>query len=216
MDLWSITGGGLLAGGIALAWWRLQSLAKQVEQCTRRQYYDQSRFQDTTRQQADALTILRVQLAQVVVGKTLDGTLVQAGRLYHQVSADDARQMVSSHPSATDEALVIVDVRSRKEFLASHIPGARHIPLEELETRRHDIPGDAAKVLVYCSQGERSRLACDFLSRQGYMNLVTIHDGLQHWTGPVLGTGPVALIQIQPNGKPAPSRAEPAEDHQHG
>lgn len=216
MDLWSLTGGGLLAGGIALVWWRLHSLAQQVEQCTRRQYYDQSKFQDTARQQAHALTILRVQLAQVAVGKTVDGTLIQEGRLYHQVSADDAGQMVSSKPSATDEVLVIVDVRSQKEFLASHIPGAVHIPLEELETRRHDVPRDAAKVLVYCAQGERSRLACDFLSRQGYMNLVTIHDGLQNWTGPVVGTGPVALIQIQPNGKPAPSRAKPAGHHPHG
>ncbi len=217
MTLWMVIGGGLLAGGIALVWWRLHSLTKQVEQCTRRQYYDQSTLLDTVRRQSDALAILRLQLAQVVAGKPLDGALVQAGCLYHQVSAEDARQMVASHPPETNADLVIVDVRSRQEFLASHIPGARHVPLEQLETEgQRDVPRDAAKVLVYCSQGERSRLACDFLSWQGYTNLVAIRDGFQSWTGPVLGTGNATLIQIQPPGKPTRSNVEPAERRQHG
>ena len=218
MNLWMIIGGGLLVGVIALAWRRLQSLTNKVEQCTRRQYYDQSKLLDTTRQQSEALAILRLQLTQVVDGKTPDAALVRAGCLYHQVSAEDARQMVSSQPAETNTDLIIVDVRSQKEFLVSHIPGARHVPLEELETRgEREVPRDAAKVLVYCSQGERSRLACDFLSRQGYMNLVTMRDGFQNWTGPVLGTGNAAtLIQIQPTGKPAPSNVEPEERRQHG
>ena len=217
MNLWMIIGGGLLAGIIALAWWRLQSLTNTVEQSTRRQYYDQSKALDTARQQSEALAILRLQLAQVIGGNTPDAALVLAGSLYHQVSAEDARQMVSSQATETNTELIIVDVRSQKEFLTSHIPGARHVPLEELETRgQRDVPRDAAKVLVYCSQGERSRLACDFLSRQGYMNLVTMHDGFQSWTGPVLGTGNATLIQIQPPEKLAHSNVEPAEHRQHG
>ncbi len=206
-----IIGSGLLAVGIALVWWRLVSLTKTIERCTRRQYYDRNEFRDTARQQSDALTILRLQLAQMAAGNTLDDALVRAGHLYHRVSADEARRMVPPQPSGTHSDLVIVDVRSHKEFLVSHIPGARHIPLEDLETLGpHDVPRDAATVLVYCSQGERSRLACDFLSRLGYMNLVTIHDGFQNWTGPVLGTGNTTLIHIQPTGKPTASNAEPA------
>ncbi len=217
MNLWVLIGGGALAGGVAWVWWRLHSLEKQVKQCTRRQYYDQSAFQDTARRQSDALAILRLQLAQVVAGNTPDRALVEAGCLYRRVSAEDAGQMVASHASATAAGFVIVDVRGRKEFLAGHIPGARHVPLEELETRgTRDVPRDAATVLVYCSQGERSRLACDFLSRKGYMNLVTMHDGFQHWTGPVLGAGNAALIHIQPVGTPAVSSAEAAEHRQDG
>ena len=217
MNLWMAIGGGLLAGGLALAWWRLQSLATKTEQCVRRQYYDRSALQDAVRQQSDALAILRLQLAQVAAGTPVDDALVRAGCLYREVSAEDARRMMPAPPSETSADCVIVDVRSHKEFLASRLPGARHVPLEELETRGlRDVPADAATVLVYCSQGERSRLACDFLSRQGYMNLVTIRDGLQSWTGPVLGTGNAALIQIQPPGKPDRSTVEPAEHRQHG
>ncbi len=198
MDFWIVLGGGLLTGGIALAWWRLRSLKQTIEQWTRRQYYDQSDLRETARQHADALTILRLQLAQVASGKILDDRLVETGRLYHQISAEEARQMAASRSSATTLELVVVDIRSHKEFMTSHIPEAKHIPFEQLETRgRYEIPKDVEKILVYCEHGEQSRLACDFLSRQGYMNLVTIHDGFQNWTGPVLGTGNLDLIQIQ-------------------
>ncbi len=222
MDFWIIIVGGLLAGCAAWAWWRLQSLTKKIGECTRRQYYDQSKFLDTTRQQSDALTILRLQLAQVVAGNAPDGALVESGCLYRDISAEDAGQMALSQPATTNGELVIVDVRSHKEFLAGHIPGAIHAPLEELETRgQRDVPRDAATVLVYCSQGERSRLACDFLSRRGYMNLVNIRDGFQNWPGPVLGAGNATLLQIQPTVKSQAALStvepvEPAEDPPHG
>ncbi len=202
MTLWTAIGGGLLAGGLALAWWRVRSLTNKVEQWTRRQYYDQSNMLDTVRRQSDTLAILREHLAQVAAGNAPDPALVRAGWLYRQVSAEEAGRMVSSRPPETNGHLVIVDVRSRKEFLAGHVPGARHVPLEDLETRGlGEVPRDAGAVLVYCAQGERSRLACDFLSRQGWTNLIAMHDGFQQWTGPVDGTGKAALIQIHPADK---------------
>jgi rhodanese-related sulfurtransferase len=45
--------------------------------------------------------------------------------------------------------VVLVDVRPEQEYAAGHIPGARSIPLEELECRLAELPPDA-EVVAYC------------------------------------------------------------------
>ena len=45
--------------------------------------------------------------------------------------------------------IVLVDVRPREEFAAGHIPGARSIPLDELEQRLAELPADR-EVIAYC------------------------------------------------------------------
>ena len=73
------------------------------------------------------------------------------------------------------------------------------LPFEELEARyKSDISETAEKVFVYCMGGERSRSACDFLSRRGYTNLYNVGDGIQAWRGAIEGDGERRLIQIQP------------------
>ena len=189
---------GLAVGGIALIWRRFRSLTQTVRELTRQQYDGQNESRETARQQSEALAILRLQLAQLASGQALDGSLVRTGTLYHQADADEARQMVERHAGETGSDLFVVDVRSQNEFLQSHVPGAKHIPFEQLETRfQAEVPKETKTILIYCSQGERSRLACDFLSRDGYMTLVNMRDGFQRWTGPVQGTGSLDLVQIQ-------------------
>lgn len=194
-----IIGIGIVAGVMALIWWRLRFLSQTVKDLTRQQYDGQNESRETARQQAEALTILRLQLAQLASGQALDSSLVRTGTLYRQADADEARQLIERHVGGINSDLIVVDVRSQKEFLQSHIPGATHIPFEYLETRfRAEVPKETKTIVVYCSSGERSRLACDFLSRDGYMTLVNMRDGFQKWTGPVLGTGSPDLVQIQP------------------
>ncbi len=191
-----IIGIGIVAGGLVLTWWHIRSLTQKVKELTRQQYDGRNEVRETARQQSEALSILRLQLAQLASGQELDGTLVRTGSLYHQASAEEVRQMMEGHAAGT--GLIVVDVRSQKEFLKSHVLGAQHIPFEHLETRfQAEVPEKTKKILVYCAQGERSRLACDFLSREGYTTLVTMRDGFQKWTGPVLGTGSLDLVQIQ-------------------
>lgn len=48
-----------------------------------------------------------------------------------------------------DENVVILDVRPEEEYRAGHIPGALSIPVEQLEARLRDIPGDL-EVIAYC------------------------------------------------------------------
>src|ERR671932_377539 len=45
--------------------------------------------------------------------------------------------------------VVLIDVRPPEEYDAGHIPGARSIPLEELESRLSELPSDR-EVVAYC------------------------------------------------------------------
>lgn len=45
--------------------------------------------------------------------------------------------------------VVVLDVRPRAEFLAGHIPGARSMPIEELEQRLGEVPRDR-EIIAYC------------------------------------------------------------------
>lgn len=45
---------------------------------------------------------------------------------------------------------IILDVRSRGQYAASHIPGAVLIPLEEFETRYSELPQNV-QILTYCT-----------------------------------------------------------------
>jgi rhodanese-related sulfurtransferase len=61
----------------------------------------------------------------------------------------------------------ILDVRTRKEFEAGSIPGAVHIPLDELRERLSELPRDTA-ISVYCHSGQRSYNAARLLTQAGY------------------------------------------------
>ena len=50
-----------------------------------------------------------------------------------------------------DEAVVIVDVRSARSYLAGHIPGAVLMPPNEVESRYSELEGAAGPVVVYCA-----------------------------------------------------------------
>ncbi|WP_344127787.1 MBL fold metallo-hydrolase [Saccharopolyspora halophila] len=60
---------------------------------------------------------------------------------------------------------VVLDVRTNKEFAASHITGAVHIPLYELKDRLGEAPAGA--VWVHCGSGYRATAATSLLEAAG-------------------------------------------------
>lgn len=189
----------VLAIVIALvAVWYAQRLGRQVKHLKRKEYYVEQKFNGITKQISDAVDPLRLQLGAIAAGYSVPDQLIRTGRLYENVSAEEAERIISQTHKTDVDHVIIVDVRTPREFALRHIPGAKLIPVEELEMRYHgEIPITAQKVLVYCDMGDRSRLACDYLSRQGYMNLYNVFDGLQKWKGLTLGESSGSLIQIQ-------------------
>lgn len=84
---------------------------------------------------------------------------------------------------AADKPLLI-DVREPAEFRSGHIPGARNIPLSQLQQRIHEIPKDR-KLLLYCRSGMRSRTAAKILLKHQYKDLAHLGGGISAWRGKV-------------------------------
>lgn len=59
-----------------------------------------------------------------------------------------------------EENFALVDVRQPQEYVAGHIPGARLLPLPELESRITELK-DSPNVIFYCRSGVRSRVAAN-------------------------------------------------------
>ncbi|MEX2047180.1 MAG: MBL fold metallo-hydrolase [Chloroflexota bacterium] len=79
---------------------------------------------------------------------------------------------------ATDGA-ALIDVRERSEYALGHVPGAQHIPYEELEQRIDEVPRERTLV-VYCASGVRSSLATSIFERHG-ITAANFRGGFNAW-----------------------------------
>jgi rhodanese-related sulfurtransferase len=77
------------------------------------------------------------------------------------LGADDVEQVDPDDlvRRAADGAVIVLDVRPGPEYAAGHLPGAVHIPLEELAERIDELPADR-DVIAYC-RGAYCALAHD-------------------------------------------------------
>ncbi|MGZ4300504.1 MAG: rhodanese-like domain-containing protein [Gaiellaceae bacterium] len=75
--------------------------------------------------------------------------------------------------------VVVLDVRETIEWKAGRIPGALHIPLAYLPSRRRELPRDQTIVTV-CRSGHRSSLAARGLRHAGY-RVENLDGGMKAW-----------------------------------
>jgi len=178
-------------GALRVAW----RLSRELSQVKREQYYLEQKLKALPRQIESAVEPLRVHAALLARGRHVSDDLIRTGRLYHEISTEDVSQLISEHANGGN--LLFLDVRTSGEFATRRLPGATLLPVEELEMRyRTEVPLTAEKIVVYCASGDRSRLACDFLSRHDYGNVYYMKNGLQEWHGLVEGQQQGSLIQI--------------------
>ena len=79
------------------------------------------------------------------------------------------------------ETVVLVDMRTRREYAAGHLPGAISVPITELDRRFKEIPR-APRVVLYCEcPREDIATAYVFLKTQGYANHAVLEDGFDGW-----------------------------------
>jgi len=79
--------------------------------------------------------------------------------------------------------VLLLDVRTPKEFSGGlgHLPDARLIPVEELETRYEELePHKNKEMVVYCRSGNRSGRAVNFLSQKGF-KVKNMSGGMLAW-----------------------------------
>lgn len=75
----------------------------------------------------------------------------------------------------------IIDVRTPTEYTGGHVPGAKNIPLNELEARVAELSSMKDQDLyLICESGGRSARAADVLAKQGF-KAINVAGGTYAW-----------------------------------
>lgn len=122
------------------------------------------------------------------------------------ITPDQLRAYMQEHP---ERDYVLIDVRQPEEYEAQHIPGAKLVPLMELETRVSDVEGspETHKIFLCRSGGRSARAAGFFAERRGVMNVFNVAGGMMGWNGATVpefpnlkafdGKGTIAEVLMQ-------------------
>lgn len=78
------------------------------------------------------------------------------------------------------KGIVLLDVRTNKEYAEGHIPGAVHVPISEIGEKVKKLKKDK-DIVVFCQNGNRSIWAIKRLMGMGYKNLFNLKGGYRAW-----------------------------------
>jgi len=83
---------------------------------------------------------------------------------------------------AGEDAPLLLDVRTPEEFAQGHVPGAKLIPLQELEARVGELDAyEQRGVVAYCEVGGRAAKAAELLRARGFANVRLLEGSMQRW-----------------------------------
>ena len=128
---------------------------------------------------AVAVVLLAVALAACAASEPpggLEGTdQVKTAQtlVVREISIDKAYQLYQ-------DKVAFLDVRTPAEWNAAHVPGSTLLPLEDLEDRAGELPGDL-ELVVYCRSGDRSAQAARILMEAGFSDVYSMDGGLNDW-----------------------------------
>ncbi len=80
----------------------------------------------------------------------------------------------------SSEDLIVLDVRSEREWRAGHLEGSLNIPVNHLQDRMNELPRDKT-LMVHCQSGYRSSTACSLLKRLELDNVYDVVGGYKAW-----------------------------------
>jgi rhodanese-related sulfurtransferase len=83
------------------------------------------------------------------------------------------RKSVEKYFKMPAQELLILDVRTKKEFDAGHFSTAINIPHDQIANRLKELePYRTKQIIVYCHSGNRSAIALSVLKQNGFSKVV--------------------------------------------
>ncbi len=111
-------------------------------------------------------------------GKTVEQLLAEATAKVPFMSLAELASRIGNGGAE----LVVLDVRERDAYEASHICGARHLPRGQLELRVNvELTDPTQRIVAYCEFGRISTLATATLREIGYLRAVALDGGMKAW-----------------------------------
>jgi thioredoxin 1/putative thioredoxin len=94
--------------------------------------------------------------------------------------AEGAIKSVELAELMKDGVALAVDTRDKGAFARAHLPGAVHMPLEEIEGRLAELHMLPARPVVYCRSGDKTKELADRLNQQG-LPVAFLEGGILAW-----------------------------------
>ncbi len=83
---------------------------------------------------------------------------------------------------AAGRAPTILDVRTKAEYQAGHLPGAIHIPFWQVARRWQKLAQlRDDPIVVYCGHGRRAHIAGAMLARRGFTAITYLAGHMKRW-----------------------------------
>jgi rhodanese-related sulfurtransferase len=82
------------------------------------------------------------------------------------------------------QAVTVVEALPERYYQAEHLPGARHLPHDQvIELAPQVLPDQSQAIVVYCANSacQNSHIAARELSRLGYRDVAVYAGGKQDW-----------------------------------
>ena len=112
-------------------------------------------------------------LGLLALGVTACATAGGSGRI-------EPRALLTQIDDGT--APVVVDVRTRREYDAGHVPGAIHVPFYSLLASQDEVAVSHERtVVVYCEHGPRAGIAKLALWLHGYRDVRYLDGHMSAW-----------------------------------
>jgi phage shock protein E len=97
----------------------------------------------------------------------------------------EGSEPLTAYTQVKEQGALLLDVRTRQEFLESRIEGAKNVPVTELGLRLHEIEalvaGDRGHpIVVYCERGYRASQAREILLKAGFEKVTNL-GGIRDW-----------------------------------
>ncbi|MGD8883448.1 MAG: rhodanese-like domain-containing protein [Desulfobacterales bacterium] len=107
---------------------------------------------------------------------------------FRNISAEALRSYIEQNE---EKDYLIVDVRQPVEYAQSHIPGAKLVPLMNLESALPDLPSEQ-DIIFYCRSGNRSQAGAAIAAGSGIslQQIYNLRGGIMAWDGKTLSDFP--------------------------
>jgi len=89
-------------------------------------------------------------------------------------------KQISPKELDSKKGIVLLDVRTDKEYANGHIPGSVHVPLADIGDKIKKLKKDK-ELVVYDQTGHKSIWAIKRLMGMGYKNLYNLKGGYSAW-----------------------------------
>jgi phage shock protein E len=93
------------------------------------------------------------------------------------VSVEETAKLLKSDPK-----VVVLDIRTPKEFEAGHIKGATNINIADKDFADRIAKLDKSKTyVIHCAAGSRSARACEQIKGMDFQNMLHMKEGFNAW-----------------------------------